>query len=227
MSTELESCPSCGALPCDWVDNPHAAQPPQPQRVVDDRQINTNPVDDRETASDDTQRQREVVIEAVVEEAEQACRYVAKHNICNMEVGDYRDGFETACEVCEKAIADHVRRHIDRIPTLPAAASVEAGERAQIVAWLRSEASKRIAVTCICDQQRSLDSQEAFRSGCSCMAAGGIGFGKLPGALLCRDTYEEMWDSIAPKLIDAIERGEHLAAKGKDQAGLGKGDDRG
>lgn len=25
MAEELNPCPSCGALPCDWVDNPHAA----------------------------------------------------------------------------------------------------------------------------------------------------------------------------------------------------------
>jgi hypothetical protein len=25
MSTEQESCPACGALPCDWVTNPHQA----------------------------------------------------------------------------------------------------------------------------------------------------------------------------------------------------------
>ena len=55
------------------------------------------------------------LIETVVAEAEQACRYVAKHNICNMEEGDYRDGFEVACEVCEKSISDHVARHKDRI----------------------------------------------------------------------------------------------------------------
>jgi hypothetical protein len=24
---ELESCPSCGALPCDWTDNPHTRPP--------------------------------------------------------------------------------------------------------------------------------------------------------------------------------------------------------
>ena len=22
---EIESCPSCGALPCDWCNNPHAS----------------------------------------------------------------------------------------------------------------------------------------------------------------------------------------------------------
>ena len=23
---ELDSCPACGAIPCDWVDNPHARE---------------------------------------------------------------------------------------------------------------------------------------------------------------------------------------------------------
>ena len=32
MSEELESCPSCGALPCDWVDNPHTPPPPSLHR---------------------------------------------------------------------------------------------------------------------------------------------------------------------------------------------------
>jgi len=54
---------------------------------------------------------------AIVEEAQQACRYVAKHNTANMDAGDYRDGFETACAVCEDAIASHVERHKDRIET--------------------------------------------------------------------------------------------------------------
>lgn len=26
MSTGKESCPLCGALPCDWVDDPHMAR---------------------------------------------------------------------------------------------------------------------------------------------------------------------------------------------------------
>lgn len=57
----------------------------------------------------------EATVQSVIEEAEQACRYVAKHNVCNMEVSEYRDAFEVACEVCEKAIAEHVARHMDRI----------------------------------------------------------------------------------------------------------------
>lgn len=65
-------------------------------------------------------------IREVVGEAEQACRYVAKHNVANMDAGDYRDGFEIACEVCEKAISEHVARHNDRV--LAAIAARPAGE---------------------------------------------------------------------------------------------------
>ena len=28
MPSELESCPKCGALPCDWTDNPHEPATP-------------------------------------------------------------------------------------------------------------------------------------------------------------------------------------------------------
>lgn len=31
MAEELEPCPRCGALPCDWVDNPHT--PPTEAQV--------------------------------------------------------------------------------------------------------------------------------------------------------------------------------------------------
>ncbi len=27
MSGELKPCPRCGALPCDWVNNPHRPEP--------------------------------------------------------------------------------------------------------------------------------------------------------------------------------------------------------
>jgi hypothetical protein len=52
----------------------------------------------------------EAIIQAVIERAEQACRYAFKHQ--DIEAGPYRDGFETGCETCEGAIAAHVRRHI-------------------------------------------------------------------------------------------------------------------
>lgn len=54
----------------------------------------------------------ERLIQLVIERAEQACRYVLKHQEFEGD-GPYRDGFEVACEVCERAIAEHVRRHIE------------------------------------------------------------------------------------------------------------------
>ncbi|WP_343609289.1 hypothetical protein [Novosphingobium sp.] len=43
-------------------------------------------------------------VKAGLEAAEQRCRYVAKHNSDRQEEGEYRDGFEIACEVCSQAI---------------------------------------------------------------------------------------------------------------------------
>jgi hypothetical protein len=34
MTDDIELCPACGALPCDWVDNPHSR--PAPSRGDDD-----------------------------------------------------------------------------------------------------------------------------------------------------------------------------------------------
>lgn len=56
--------------------------------------------------------EKERIIQAAIERAEQACRYVLKHQNFEGE-SEYQDGFEIACEVCEKAIAEHVRRHIE------------------------------------------------------------------------------------------------------------------
>lgn len=66
------------------------------------------------------------------------------------------------------------------LSTLPAAASVEAGERAQIVAWLRDLAENH----------------------------------ERPFGLV--EDYGSRW--ALKHAADAIERGEHMAAKGKDQA---------
>jgi hypothetical protein len=55
---------------------------------------------------------QERLVRLVVERAEQACRYAWKHNSDRLEHDRYADGFETGCEVCEKAIAEHVARHI-------------------------------------------------------------------------------------------------------------------
>lgn len=51
------------------------------------------------------------VVALVIERAEQACRYVVKHS--QLEHGPYRDGFESAGEVCEGAIKAQVMRHIE------------------------------------------------------------------------------------------------------------------
>lgn len=56
-----------------------------------------------------TEQQR--IVDAVIERAEQACRYVWKHQ--DMEASLYATGFEIACGVCEKAIRDAVMRHIE------------------------------------------------------------------------------------------------------------------
>ena len=34
---ELESCPACGALPCDWVDNPFSPTPAKAGEDGDER----------------------------------------------------------------------------------------------------------------------------------------------------------------------------------------------
>lgn len=80
----------------------------------------------------------EQIARALAEYAEQACRYVAKHNSVNQEDGPYRDGFETACEVCEAAILPNALRHIDRInteirPIIQAAIAAER-ERCAVIA---------------------------------------------------------------------------------------------
>lgn len=66
----------------------------------------------------------DTLIDAVVEEAQQACRYLGKHNETS-EASDYADGFQTACELLGTGptIADHVKRHRARV----LAALTEAG----------------------------------------------------------------------------------------------------
>lgn len=63
---------------------------------------------------------------------------------------------------------------------------------------LEAEPVKRAIVAAICKQQMDAAGE------CSCMADGGMGFGKVPAALLCRDTYEEIWDAIRPAVIEAL-----------------------
>jgi len=61
-----------------------------------------------------TSEQR-AIVDAVIERAEQACRYVLKHNE-DAWSGDertaYHQGFEAACEICARAIRSHVMTHI-------------------------------------------------------------------------------------------------------------------
>jgi hypothetical protein len=59
--------------------------------------------------------EQRVIVEAVIERAEQACRYVLKHNE-DAWSGDerpaYHEGFEAACEICARAIRSHVLTHV-------------------------------------------------------------------------------------------------------------------
>lgn len=48
--------------------------------------------------------------DATIERAEQACRYVLKHQN-REEDSEYWTGFEIACQLCEKAIRRHVEKH--------------------------------------------------------------------------------------------------------------------
>lgn len=50
------------------------------------------------------------VVDEIIERAEQACRYVWKHQ--EMEPGEYAQGFENACGICEKAIRASVMQHL-------------------------------------------------------------------------------------------------------------------
>lgn len=56
------------------------------------------------------------LMDMIIERAEQACRYVVKH--CDGSWDDvnaqYREGFETAAELCEGAIRGHIERHIEK-----------------------------------------------------------------------------------------------------------------
>ena len=60
-----------------------------------------------------TSEQRKIV-DAVIERAEQACRYAFKHqNFTRDENPEYVSGWEAAAEVCESAIRRHVEYHIE------------------------------------------------------------------------------------------------------------------
>lgn len=59
----------------------------------------------------------DAVILEVVEEAQQACRYLGKHNSDAAKEGPYLDGFQDACDLLGTTpiVAEHVQRHRDRI----------------------------------------------------------------------------------------------------------------
>jgi len=59
--------------------------------------------------------EQQKIVDAVIERAEQACRYALKHQ--NFESDDetgYQSGWEVAAHVCERAIRDHVMNHIEQ-----------------------------------------------------------------------------------------------------------------
>lgn len=59
--------------------------------------------------------EQRVIVEAVIERAEQACRYVLEDNEeawSGDERTAYHQGFEAACEICARAIRSHVLTHI-------------------------------------------------------------------------------------------------------------------
>lgn len=71
---------------------------------------------------------------------------------------------------------------------------------------------RRDLIRAICLSQQS-DGGDPQPHECACMAEGGIGFGKVPGALTCRDTYENILDAIWPVVINGLRA---LAAQEKN-----------
>ena len=58
--------------------------------------------------------QQHKIMEAVIERAEQACRYALKHQNFDSDTHpEYRSGWEVAAHVCEGAIRPQVMRHIE------------------------------------------------------------------------------------------------------------------
>jgi len=55
------------------------------------------------------------LVRLVVERAEQACRYVVKHQDFSQSERAYADGFRVGSKVCEMAIANHIERHFETI----------------------------------------------------------------------------------------------------------------
>lgn len=55
----------------------------------------------------------EALVEAIIERAEQACRYALKHQSFDGDTTKgFREGWEVAAAVCERAIREHVKRHL-------------------------------------------------------------------------------------------------------------------
>lgn len=62
--------------------------------------------------------EQQKIVDAVLERAEQACRYALKHNETAWSGDgepseDYKSGFEVAAKTCEGAIRGQVMRHIE------------------------------------------------------------------------------------------------------------------
>ncbi len=52
------------------------------------------------------------LIEEIISRAEQACRYALKHQNFPADMSKYQWGFSDAAVICEKAIREHVLRHL-------------------------------------------------------------------------------------------------------------------
>jgi NAD-dependent oxidoreductase involved in siderophore biosynthesis len=59
--------------------------------------------------------EQRAIVEAAIDRAEQACRYVLKQNEeswSGQERSAYHQGFEDACEVCARAVRTHILTHV-------------------------------------------------------------------------------------------------------------------
>lgn len=84
------------------IDNHFSGKPVPPPRAA-------NPSAHEQGRREGIER----VVELCIERAEQACRYALKHqNFFSDDDSDYVSGWQVAAEVCEKAIAENVRKHI-------------------------------------------------------------------------------------------------------------------
>lgn len=73
------------------------------------------PIDWNKVANAAVKAAGTIDVYAVIERAEQACRYMLKHNEDRWSreerSEDYAKGFKIACELCAEAIRPHVMRH--------------------------------------------------------------------------------------------------------------------